>query len=807
MQDFNFKHLVLICFCFLIYSCAPLPEYAPIEQPKVQTKQTIQKQQAQQVAKVEIKKQQLQTIKPKTIQPEIALTSPKPEPQLQTSHDSRGIEVVMRGTNSNIAQQVDLYDKMIAVIIGIDVYRNLQPEDHLKYAVRDARGVAEILQENYSFDQVISLYDQNATRDKIMQVLQGELSKTNPNDAVLIYFAGHGITRHTAQGDLGYLIPYDGSLKSHEMHKNISMQQINSDVCPLIPAKHALIIADACFGGLLLSTRAASLEPSKSIAYLREITKEPVRQIITAGGKNETVLDGGKYGHSVFTGRLIEALAGVKDFITAKQLGIAIQQKVYGDAAARGHKQKPLEGKIYGTGDFVFVPDTSKKQRQAAQEIKKLEAEIEKLKQLKQSAAMMQNKARQREIEREQLLKEASLKQAKIREQVEKRKEMLKAQAEKEERQNSEMMAQKEQERKQRLAYLKLQAEKLRNDLGSPAKALGLKDALKEVKEINAALAKLDRDFENELQRQLQPIQDYYENKMTKARSIPPRDTMFETEFDYIQRVQKSGDLVASLKSEINAKTDAVRMQVNLELRNQKQPLLAQRENLLKNEFSVDRNSINFKFVKYYPESNVMEVWFYTKTNFFTSRFPIPKKQAKQYWNNPDLLIPEIKLGITSKVQVIPVSALFYGPENAKYSAQAILEGKTTARDVNFIAFDNGTVFDTKTNLMWEKSGSNYKMSWYKTNDYIKELNQKNFAGYSDWRIPTIKELETLITKKRIKGYHISPVFNIMSSFYWSSVSYAGHTDYAWGVYFYYGYDDNYGKSSSYYVRAVRSGQ
>ena len=137
---------------------------------------------------------------------------------------------------------------------------------------------------------------------------------TGPEDAVLIYFAGHGITRSTTQGDLGYLIPHDGSLKMDEMYKNISMQQIQSDVSPLIPAKHVLFIADACFGGLLLSTRSTSLEPKHKAAYLREITREPVRQIITAGGKDQPVLDEGIGGHSVFTGRLTYFLAvDVKD--------------------------------------------------------------------------------------------------------------------------------------------------------------------------------------------------------------------------------------------------------------------------------------------------------------------------------------------------------------------------------------------------------------------------------------------------------------------------------------------------------------
>jgi len=228
-----------------------------------------------------------------------------------------------------------IYDNMIAVIIGIDRYQNLGVNDQLNYAVHDARGIASLLDDKYSFNKIITLYNEKATRDKIMKVLQGDLANTGVNDAVLIYFAGHGITRSTRQGSLGYLLPNDGSNKKNEMHKNISMQQIKADVCPLIPAKHVLIIADACFGGLLL-TRATTVQPAFNMSYLQEQAREPVRQIITAGGNNERVLDGGKGGHSVFTGRLIEALSNVDNFVTAALLGENLKLKVYGDAAAKG---------------------------------------------------------------------------------------------------------------------------------------------------------------------------------------------------------------------------------------------------------------------------------------------------------------------------------------------------------------------------------------------------------------------------------------------------------------------------------------
>jgi hypothetical protein len=77
--------------------------------------------------------------------------------------------------------------------------------------------------------------------------------------------------------------------------------------------------------------------------------------VLSAGGKGEQVLDGGRYGHSVFTGRLIEALQETTYYVTAKELGLSIPKKVFSDARERGHRQIPQFGNLLGEGDFVFL--------------------------------------------------------------------------------------------------------------------------------------------------------------------------------------------------------------------------------------------------------------------------------------------------------------------------------------------------------------------------------------------------------------------------------------------------------------------
>jgi hypothetical protein len=112
---------------------------------------------------------------------------------------------------------------------------------------------------------------------------------------------------------------------------------------------------DACFSGLL-TTRSVDGKTRRDLGYLKEITRESARQVLTAGGKGEEALDGGPKGHSVFTGRLIEILESASDFITANELQASIREKVHSDASARNHTQTPGFGAMYGLGDFVFIP-------------------------------------------------------------------------------------------------------------------------------------------------------------------------------------------------------------------------------------------------------------------------------------------------------------------------------------------------------------------------------------------------------------------------------------------------------------------
>ena len=94
------------------------------------------------------------------------------------------------------------------------------------------------------------------------------------------------------------------------------------------------------------------------------------------------------------------------------------------------------------------------------------------------------------------------------------------------------------------------------------------------------------------------------------------------------------------------------------------------------------------------------------------------------------------------------------------------------------------------------------------TEGFIDALNGANFGGYDDWRLPTMKELLSLVDYKG-SGPAIDPVFatTMQSNEYWSSTTFAAFIGAAWAVSFSDGADTADLKTNPNFVRAVRGGQ
>jgi len=175
----------------------------------------------------------------------------------------------------------------------------------LKYAVKDARAIETFLR-SQGFE-VKSLYNQQATREKIVGYLENELAQImGKSDRFVFFFAGHGHTEIFSGGnERGYVVPFDGKDRSSTYLAMSTIRDI-SDI--LSAARHQLFIMDCCYGGTLGSRGDQVHVDPRMPDYLEEVVKRKARQILTAGGATQKVLDVGPEGHSVFTGALLRAL-------------------------------------------------------------------------------------------------------------------------------------------------------------------------------------------------------------------------------------------------------------------------------------------------------------------------------------------------------------------------------------------------------------------------------------------------------------------------------------------------------------------
>ena len=73
--------------------------------------------------------------------------------------------------------------------------------------------------------------------------------------------------------------------------------------------------------------------------------------------------------------------------------------------------------------------------------------------------------------------------------------------------------------------------------------------------------------------------------------------------------------------------------------------------------------------------------------------------------------------------------------------------------DQRFLDYGDGTILDAQTGLMWMKRDywliEKKWVNWYTAREFAQRMNNKNFAGYDDWRLPTPEEALKLYNRRR----------------------------------------------------------
>jgi len=145
----------------------------------------------------------------------------------------------------------------------------------------------------------------------------------------------------------------------------------------------------------------------------------------------------------------------------------------------------------------------------------------------------------------------------------------------------------------------------------------------------------------------------------------------------------------------------------------------------------------------------------------------------------------------------------------APKSARNIFKLNALMQPISHIANDfsdaeEGTVLDRSTGLVWQLAGSDYPMSWHKAEEYILQLNNTHKGGRSNWRLPTVDELLSLVQPEgMMENICIDEIFERTKKWLWSCDCRSAVA--AWYVSMDMGFVAWQDHSCCYFVRAVSS--
>ncbi|MES1157646.1 MAG: DUF1566 domain-containing protein [Haliangium ochraceum] len=143
-----------------------------------------------------------------------------------------------------------------------------------------------------------------------------------------------------------------------------------------------------------------------------------------------------------------------------------------------------------------------------------------------------------------------------------------------------------------------------------------------------------------------------------------------------------------------------------------------------------------------------------------------------------------------------------------RFAAVALVVAATTPAAANAPAGNYtiaaGVVHDVKTKLDWQQSVPATSYSWAAAKAYCAGMNAT--LGGKGWRLPTIKELQTLVDRSQAAEPTIDQAAfpNTPPNFFWSSTPLAGSPSFIWCVNFSYGGAGNLEDSDVHNVRCVR---
>ncbi len=360
-----------------------------------------------------------------------------------------------------------------------------------------------------------------------------------------------------------------------------------------------------------------------------------------------------------------------------------------------------------------------------------------------------------------------------------------------------------------RIKRVQLENEQRWNDLSRKAKlaqdqwgiiddSLSLKQALTEVKDLKREIANLKTRLDYQYSVNTKNLQAAYaqQRNLTTAKLPPspaPKDA-FETTAEYNARIESYERQVRAAKSDTGEAVEMLKKEETLKLAEAKVDYLGQQirvltpfikrlQELRARKFTIpeggamtvelsapDADNNRFPLNLQYKEKSWSKWWTYTDRNvakgFYRTSTYLKAEGLFQIEEiaqlRPKLTVARVTHPGTKEARefVLETPGAFSEIDQfeklqrdeatakaSRKTAEKMLTVKEIGKDGRFTAYDDGTVLDTRTNLMWAAKDNGSDISWQGAKSYCENYRG---GGYSDWRMPMQNGLAGLYDTTKI---------------------------------------------------------
>ncbi|MBL0273727.1 MAG: caspase family protein [Chitinophagaceae bacterium] len=253
--------------------------------------------------------------------------------------------------------------KQYALVVGTNNYKGGWKT--LPNAINDARAIKDELAQDYGFE--VQLLE-DKPMDTIYKAIGEYYRIMNPNDQLIIYFAGHGDEETEFLGD-GFIVCADSKPRDMDPARNTYIQYAKlQKMVNNIPSRQILVMLDVCHGGLFNQ----KILDKRNEADKKAITNRNVRQFLVDQSEfkcrkflssvgTDEAFDGKSGDHSPFANLLLQVLRAkgqeTNGIVTLSDIYSVLQKNSLNETATlKISPQKDGFGGDNPMSDFILIP-------------------------------------------------------------------------------------------------------------------------------------------------------------------------------------------------------------------------------------------------------------------------------------------------------------------------------------------------------------------------------------------------------------------------------------------------------------------